>query len=74
MKKLIAWPLSRIFFWVGNIASYVINKDRWIIVSNTEDEMNWFGEQIFKIYQTSMTASFKISDWANLDYWYEETK
>lgn len=56
MKKLIAWPLSQILYWIGDILSNL-------------DNFEWTFAVWYPIYRWCMVTSMRLSDWADLDIW-----
>ena len=52
MKKIVAWPVTWLFFWIGDLISWVMNRFDWA----------WLNPA----YQRLMVWSLDVQEWAGL--------
>lgn len=78
LKKLLGWPATLFFYYLGNLISEILNlydklfesKMRWAASDDTDDNL-WaiLSYKMYRIYNRLMHYSVIINDWAGINWW-----
>jgi hypothetical protein len=65
MRKLLAWPIAQVLYWLGHWTSIIMEK----LPDANEVEPGWLFRVLFATYQSLMLRSFRLNEWAGLGMW-----
>lgn len=68
-KYFLAWPVARVLFFAGEIASRYVYK-----ANDNLDEKPMLFDFFFLVYQWSMIASDKVDEWGRTGLWFFESQ